>query len=127
MENKRTAHIALSIDSDNYLLQLPIDDKMISFFSKEYHKAKNIRKVTSEESVSGDTYNGELFGLAFILDDNEDALKQLTKEADLIVSLLETYGLTPTRLTNLPVSDRLALLSGMSDDDKDMINGFNLI
>lgn len=113
--------ISLSLESNNYLLKLKLNDNGINYLFDKNDEVERFKEKISEDKAEKDEYRGELFGLAFSQDDgitHEYMLKKVSK----VQKFFESKGLDVYDLKVVTLATRLKQLEQIDDVNHRLIN-----
>lgn len=113
--------ISLSLESNNYLLKLKLNDDGINYLFDKNDEVERFKEKIGEDKAEQDEYRGELFGLAFSQDDgitHEDMLKKVSK----VQKFFESKGLDVYDLKVVTLATRLKQLEQIDDVNHRLIN-----
>lgn len=114
--------ISLSLDSNNYLLKIKLNDKALNYLLDNKSELISLKENIGVENSSVDEYTGELFGLAFSEVSHEEMLKKLSY----LKNFFESKDLDVFDVKLVTLATRLKQLESIDFVNQQLINSLYL-
>lgn len=110
--------ISLSLDSNNYILKIKLNDEAINFFLDKKEDISKMIESISEESPTTDVYSGEYLGLAYSEVSHDEMLKKLSR----LKNYFESQGLTVFDIKLVTLATRLKQLETIDNINHQLLS-----